>query len=171
MKIFKPPVTTITKALYGGLSLFLLASGIISYYQGASVLVSVILVLTALLPVGILLIPYRTQYSLTEDHLVCKWIFGEKKIPYDYIDEVRSFHLPLKSIRRFGISFIGGRYSSKDAGKFFAMFGGKRDGLMIVSKKEGLYGGKIYLTPDEEKKFLEELRERTNAAFSLDKIV
>ncbi len=168
MKRFYPSVTTTTKALYGGISILLIASGIISFIQSAPLSVSILLVISGLLPAALLIIPYKTRYTLAEDHLLCEWIFGKKKIPYRAIQEVKSYHLSLRSIRRFGVSFVGGRYSSKDAGKFFAMFGGDRNGLMIVSTSEEVYGGKIYLTPQDEENFIKELKTRTNAAFSLN---
>ncbi len=171
MKTFKPPVTASAKGLYGGLSLLLIALGMISYTQDAQIFVSLLLGAFGVFTLLILMIPYRIRYELTEDALICKWIFGKKKIPYDTIEEVKQFHMEITSIRRLGISFIGGRFSSGDAGKFYAMFGGKRDGLMIISNSEELYGGKFYLTPEHEDDFIRELKARTNAAFSLDILV
>ena len=170
MKTFAPPVTKFTKGLYGGLTVLLIGLGVISYLQESGMITSLILVLVGLIPLLLLSIPYRIKYKLTENHLVCKWLFGEKKIPYNTIEEVKSFHLPLKSIRRFGISLIGGRFSNRETGKFYAMFGGKRDGLMIISNSEELYGGKFFLTPDDEDDFIKELKDKTNAAFSLDRL-
>ncbi len=171
MRNFKPPVTISAKALYGGLSILLIALGIISYTQNAQLFVSVILLFFGIFTLFLLLIPYKIRYHLTEDALICKWLFGKKKIPYKSIEEVKEFHMEITSIRRLGISFIGGRFSSGDAGKFYAMFGGKRDGLMIISNSEELYGGKFYLTPEHEDDFIRELKARTNAAFSLDILV
>lgn len=171
MENFKPPVTTSAKALYGGLSILLIALGIISYTQNAQLFVSVILLFFGIFTSFLLFIPYKISYQLTEDELVCKWLFGKIRIPYDTIEEVKQYHMKITSIRRLGISFIGGRFSSGDAGKFYAMFGGKRDGLMIISNSEELYGGKFYLTPEDEDEFIRELKARTNAAFSLDRIV
>ncbi|MFW5927990.1 MAG: PH domain-containing protein [Thermoplasmatota archaeon] len=171
MKTYKPPVTRSAKALYGGLCLLLITLGIISYTQDAELFVSIILGLFGILTLFILLIPYRIRYQLTDDSLVCRWIFGEKKIPYDTIEEVKHHDMEITSIRRLGISLIGGRFSSGDVGKFYAMFGGKREGLIILSNSEDLYGGKIYLTPEDEDEFIRELKERTNAVFSLDRIV
>ena len=171
MDNFKTPVSKFTKALYGGLTALLIGSGIISYSQEGQLSALAILVLAGVIPLFILLMPYRIRYRLTEDALVCEWLFGKVKIPYNTIEEVRSFHLPLKSIRRFGISLIGGRFSSKGTGKFYAMFGGKRDGLMIISNSEELYGGQIYITPEDEEEFIQDLKYRTNAAFSLDNVI
>ncbi len=170
MKRFEPAVTASTKGVYGGLAVSLVIVGIISYTLEAPILVSIVLALSGLLPLPLFLIPYKTRYVLKDDHLLCEWIFGKKKIPYNTIEEVKSFHMPLTSIRRFGISFIGGRYSVKGTGKFYAMFGGERDGLLIVSRTEDLYGGKIYVAPQRKDEFVRELKERTNAAFSLDKL-
>lgn len=162
MRTYKPSVTNSANALYSGLSLFLIAVGIISYMQEAQLFVSVILGLFGIFTLSILLVPYNIRYQLTEDALVCKWVFGSKKIPYDTIEEVKNLHLEITSIRRLGISFIGGRFYSVNHGKFYAMFGGKRDGLMIISYSEKLYGGKLYITPEDEDGFIRELKARTN---------
>lgn len=157
-----------TKGLYGGLSGFFVALGIVSYLQGAPQLISLVLGLAGFLPLFLLIMAYRTRYILTDDSLVCEWTFGKTTILYDEIDEVTSYSLPKLSIRRFGISRIGGRYSNRDVGKFYAMYGGKGDGLLVVADSEGLYGGKLYLTPKNEAKFVDELKKRANATISIE---
>ncbi len=163
MKTFRPEVTWSTRGLYGGLGAFLVVLGLISYLMEREFAPSFIIALVGLIPLSLLVVPYRIEYILTEDSLVCKWPFGKKELPYNDIEKIRSYHLPVLSIRRFGISFVGGRYSNSDLGKFYAMFAGERDGLLIVSDPGTIYGGKIYIAPEDKETFLNELRGRTDA--------
>lgn len=83
--------------------------------------------------------------------------FGTKRIPYDKIEDVKSYTLPSINWRHFGISFIGGRFSNKDLGKFYAVYGGKKKGILIQAPKETIYGGTLYITPKHPSDFVRTL--------------
>lgn len=161
-KIFSPKVANTTKGLYGFLAVLLIAAGIYPFITGEESYIILVLAGLGLLPLFFLYLAYKVRYEMTEDSLVCKMPFVKKRIQYTEIKEVKSYKLPSLGIRRFGLSLVAGRYSNKELGKFYAMFGGKRKGLLIIT--DSVYGGQIYIAPEELDKFLNELKKRTRSA-------
>lgn len=74
-------------------------------------------------------------------------------------DKSTTFKVPFTSLRRFGISISGGRYSHGDTGKFYAIFG-SREGIIIEADESAVYGGKLFISPEKSEKFVKNLGKR-----------
>ena len=94
----------------------------------------------------------RSHCILGEDMLLCRETFSTKKIPYESIKGAELYELPT------GVKWYG-RLHDSSVGRFYAMWGGSKDGVMIEADEKVIYGGKLFISPKGREEFVERLRE------------
>lgn len=158
-EVFKSKVSGLFQALYGGLiSLFLLIA-LYTFLTRPLILLPIIFLIIALSLVVLLYSGYQIRYELTDQKIKARWLFGTKNIELDKINAFKPYKLPYTTIRRLGISLLGGRYSHGEIGKFYAIFT-SNEGILIEADESSIYGGKLFISPRKPKKFLKELEEK-----------
>lgn len=156
---YRSRLSNLHLGIYFGLALVLAIFSIFTFLKGDTIWTSIILLSIALFCTCMPIISYNINYELSEKKITAKWIFGTKEIEYDAIKAVKKYNLPISSIRRLGISMMGGRYSNEDKGKFYAIYG-SQTGILIEADESSIYGGKLFISPKNNEDFLKKLRKR-----------
>ncbi len=159
MKIFKAKVSRLFQALYGGLITLFLVIALYIFLTEQVILLPIIFLVIALSLAILLYSGYQIRYELTDQKLKARWLFGTKNIELGKINAFKPYKLPYTTIRRLGISLMGGRYSHGEIGKFYAIFT-SREGVIIEADEASIYGGNLFISPKKPKKFLKELEEK-----------
>lgn len=158
-EVYKSEISPLFKALNGGLITLFLVIAIFMFLSGEEVQLTVIF-LVIIIGLAILLYSgYQIRYELTEESLKAKWLFGTKNIEYKKIKDFKAHKIPHTSIRRFGISLLGGHYSHGKIGKFYAIFT-SNEGILIETDKSVIYGGKLFISPIDPENFLKQLKKK-----------
>ena len=158
-EVYKSEISPLFKALNGGLITLFLVIAIFMFLSGEEVRLTVIF-LVIIIGLAILFYSgYQIRYELTEESLKAKWLFGTKNIEYKKIKDFKAHKIPHTSIRRFGISMLGGRFSNGEIGKFYAIFT-SNEGILIETDKSVIYGGKLFISPIDPENFLKQLKKK-----------
>lgn len=158
-EVYKSEISPLFKALNGGLITLFLVIAIFMFLSGEEVRLTVIF-LVIIIGLAILLYSgYQIRYELREESLKAKWLFGTKNIEYKKIKDFKAHKIPHTSIRRFGISMLGGRFSNGEIGKFYAIFT-SNEGILIETDKSVIYGGKLFISPIDPENFLKQLKKK-----------
>ncbi|GAB6055542.1 hypothetical protein JCM15415_08580 [Methanobacterium movens] len=158
-EVYKSEISPLFKALNGGLITLFLVIAIFMFLSGEEVRLTVIF-LVIIIGLAILFYSgYQIRYELTEESLKAKWLFGTKNIEYKKIKDFKAHKIPHTSIRRFGISLLGGHYSHGKIGKFYAIFT-SNEGILIETDKSVIYGGKLFISPTDPENFLKQLKKK-----------
>ena len=88
---------------------------------------------------------------LGKDMLLCREVFSTKKIPYESIKGIELYELPT------GIKWYG-RLHDSGIGRFYAAWGGSKDGVMIETEETVVYGVKLFVSPKKREEFMVRLR-------------
>ncbi|QUH23452.1 hypothetical protein HYG87_06600 [Methanobacterium alkalithermotolerans] len=158
-EVYKSEISPLFKALNGGLITLFLVIAIFMFLSGEEVRLTVIF-LVIIIGLAILFYSgYQIRYELREESLKAKWLFGTKNIEYKKIKDFKAHKIPHTSIRRFGISMLGGRFSNGEIGKFYAIFT-SNEGILIETDKSVIYGGKLFISPTDPENFLKQLKKK-----------
>ncbi len=158
-EVFKSEISPLFKALYGGLITLFSVIAIFSFLYGIEIRLTTIFLVLAISIAIIFYSGYQIRYELTEESLRAKWLFGTKKIEYKRIKDSKSHRIPHRSIRRFGISLLGGHYSHGKIGKFYAIFT-SNEGILIKTDESSIYGGQLFISPVNPENFLKKLENK-----------
>ncbi|MBU4536016.1 MAG: PH domain-containing protein [Euryarchaeota archaeon] len=158
-KVFKSQISSLFKALYGGLITLFLVIAIFMFLSGEEFLLTIIFLVLAISITILFYSGYQIRYELVEEELRAKWLFGTKHIEYKKIEDFKSHIIPHTSIRRFGISLLGGHYSHGKIGKFYAIYT-SNEGILIKTDEATIYGGQLFISPMNPENFLKRLEKK-----------
>ena len=99
--------------------------------------------------------PYSVKYTITEDELICRDIEEVIRVPLKNIEKMEFDKLSLMEIQlmynsRFRNSFLVAHAPRKKprihlGRDFYGILGGTRDGIMIHTSGEIVYGNKLFV--------------------------
>jgi hypothetical protein len=98
--------------------------------------------------------------------LICKWPFRKIIILYSEIIYIRTYKIPKKTFKVFGIPLINVEYHNQDIGKFLAMYAGIQEGFLIELDNEKVFGGQLFITPNNQEVFAESLQKRSGLSIN-----
>ncbi|MEF8848040.1 MAG: PH domain-containing protein [Candidatus Thermoplasmatota archaeon] len=159
---FKSRLSNAIKAFYWSIFAFLLILILIVPLLVEMKLIEKIIFLSLFISiltifVYILLRAYHMRYILTEEELLIKGIFKDKKINLKNIKEIEKTCIPF-GFRLFGSSFLGGIYYLSGIGKTWVAMTNFKDGVLIKTKDKHNY----LITPSKPKTFMDLIKKKLN---------
>lgn len=102
-----------------------------------------------------LFLSLKSHLILYEDSLLCKGVFKTERIPYCSIKSAELYELS-ESISGFCDHY------SEDIGVFYAIIytGIGKEGVLVQTDAEQIYGGKLFISPRNPEEFVERLKQK-----------